>query len=801
MLASYLKIAFRTLKNRLGVTAINVLGLAVGLAACLLIGLWVRHQLSYDRFHPGAAQTYRITFDGERQNQTMRAPLSPAPMGPMLVDRFPEVKQATRLGTTESATVQVGDRTFRETQLLAADSTFFDVFGGFTLRRGDPATALTDAEAVVLTAPTAERYFGTTDVLGQTLQIGETTRRVTGVLAPVPSNSHLQFSLITAQNLPREVATQWSGNNFYTYLRLGEGASAEAFGAKMDRFVRSEVVPQIEEALGVPLSDLLGQGVTYQYDLQALTDIHLHADSNYEITPTGSIETVYVFMAVALLTLLIACVNFMNLATARATERGTEVGIRKAVGAGRSQLAGQFLGEAVLTTAAAFVLALGLASLAQPLFTQLSGVPLSAGDLLGGPMLLILGASVVVVGLVAGSYPALVLSRFEPAQVLKESPTHGTGGGNTWIRRGLVVTQFVISIALIAGTLIVREQYDYIQSKRLGFEQERVVALDRGEALGGRQDAFLERIRQQSGVVTASMGDRLFGFVTQTGYTPAGSSSKEPAPMNVIDVGARFVETLDLDLVAGRTFEPGRPADSSAVLLNEAAVEALGWTPSDAVGRQLQEMRTAARTVVGVVENFHFRSLRERIQPLVLRFDDTQDQVFVRLAPGDPQPALDGLRTAWTQVAGAGPFQYTFLDQDFARLHRSTERAGRLLTLFAGLAIVIACLGLFGLATYTVQQRTREIGIRKALGATATQIVRLLSKDFLRLVGVAFVIAAPLAYYGTRRWLQDFAYRIDLGVGWFALAGGLALVIAFLTVSTQAWRAAQTDPTQALQQE
>lgn len=802
MLANYLKIAFRTLRSRPVATAINVVGLAVGLAACLLIGLWLKHELSYDRFHPDAADIYRVVSNINIRDTELEAPMSPAPMARTLVDEFPEARSATRVGLTESATVEVDGRFFQETDVLSADSSFFEVFGGFRLRRGDRATALDGTNAAVLTRPTARKYFGTSNPIGASIVVGDATYRIAGVLEDVPSTSHLQFNMITKQDLPSALETQWAANNFHTYVRLTEGASAEALDQALDAFTREEIVPQVGEAYGVPLDQMLSQGGEYQYDLQRLTDIYLHADSSYEIGPTGSLTTVYVFGVVGFFILLIACINFMNLATARASERATEVGIRKAVGAGRSQLAGQFLGEAVLTVAGAFGLALGLAFLARPLFVDLSGVPLSLSDLLSGPVLAGIGVGIIGVGVLAGSYPAFLLARFDPSEVLKVSDRHGSSGGPTWARRGLVVGQFAISIALIVGTLVVWKQYDYIRAKETGLDQERVVVLDRGESLGNRQQAFLEQTRRLPGVVTASAGDPLLGgFLTQQGYAPGEAPLEDSKTMQALDVGARFAEALGVDVVAGRSFDPTRPADSSSVLLNRTAVERLGWSPQEAVGRAIQPTGGGTMDVVGVVENFHYQSLRQTIKPLVLRFGDPDARIFVRLASGASPDALDELRSVWSSVPGAGPFQYTFLDQSFDQLHRSTQQAGRLLTLFAGLSIFIACLGLFGLATYAVQRRRKEIGIRKALGATATQVVGLLSKEFVRLVGVAAAIALPLAYIAMQQWLQRFAYRTTVGTGTLVTAAVLAVLVAMGAVGYHALQAARLDPATTLRSE
>jgi putative ABC transport system permease protein len=796
-----LTIALRALKRRPGPAIINILGLAVGLAACLLIALWVNHQFSYDDFHPEADRIHRIALDVKLQDREITGPITAAPLAHTLIEDIPEVETATRFGDREDDVFRVDDRTFTGLTTFVADSLFFDVFGGFRFLHGNRATALQPTDAIVLTASTAQRLFGTTNAVGETLQRDNTTRRVTGVVANVPPTSHMHFDAVASDELSPEQASRWVGNNWYTYAKLTPGASPEAFETKVGAFVQEYVAPQIQQFLGMPFNQLVEQGARYQYFTQPLTSIHLHSNYQYELEANGSIAYVYTFSAIALFILLIACVNFMNLATARASERATEVGMRKALGAYRSQLAGQFLGEAVLTTTLATALALGLALLALPAFNTLAGTAISPSRALQ-PSILLGGLGLVaVVGLVAGSYPAFVLSHFQPATVLKSDDRHSTSGHGKRLRQGLVVLQFAISITLIIGTLVVQQQFSYIQDKRLGIDKEQVATIDRAWTLGDGQAAFVDRVAQLPGVTAAGSGDGIFrGGMSNTVFIPDNAPTSASHSLNFLNVGIGFVETMGIEVLEGRTFAPGRPADSSAVLINRAAAEALGWeSPTEHQLREpIGENETEAYDVIGVVDNFHYESMRQQVQPLVLQLDDVNSALYVRTASGGTAAALEAVRAAWSDTAPDDPFQYTFLDQTYGELHRDTQRTGQLFTVFAVLAIVIACLGLYGLATYTAQRRTKEIGIRKALGATGVQIVGLLSKEFLQLVGVAFVVALPVAYLGMDRWLQDFAYRTDLGVWLFGLAGALATLIAFLTVSYQAIRAAQTNPANTL---
>jgi len=806
MLRNYLKIAYRTLQKRIGPTLINIVGLAVGLAACLLIGLWVEREFGYDDFHPDADRVYRVAVEAKISGDQPRtlAPV-PAPLAGALRDVAPEVEAITRLRPQGEFAFARNNRTVTGEHAWLADSTFFDVFGGFELLHGSPETALTGTESVVLPASMAERAFGRTDVVGETITYGDQDLEITGVMADVPESSHLDIdALLTLDRVPSVFQKNWTGWGFLTYAKLVDGTTPETFEQSLQAVVDDYAMSDVQDRFDLPREQLV-----YRFFPQALTDIHLYSNLDAQLGASGAINQVYAFSIIGLFILLIACINFMNLATARGAERSTEVGMRKALGAGRRQLTGQFFGEAILTTVFAMLAALGLASMFVPVFNDLAGTTFTVGTLFQ-PVVLLAGLGLtLVVGLLAGSYPALVLSRFLPADVLKGDRRTTTGDAGRRLRQGLVVFQFAISVVMIVGTLVAWQQFDYIQTKRLGLDKERVVELKGADQLGDRQAAFVNRVQRIDGVAEAGAGGQVFGSVGGTAFIPADDQSDEAVEqLRYFVVGPGFVETLNIDVTAGRSFQESRPADSSAVVLNEAAVEAFGWTKVNALKKELLSSDERPNwSVIGVTEDFHYQSMRQEVEPLALLMQNAvgdparPSSIFARLAAGRTSETVERLRSTWNDAAPQAAFQYAFLDQTYDRLHRDVQRAGTLFGVLAGLALVIACLGLFGLATYTVQRRSKEIGIRKALGATATQVVLMLSRQFLVLVAVAGAIGLPVAYYAMQQWLQSFAYRITPGVGLLAVGLVGTIVIAFIAISYQALRAARLNPATTLRDE
>jgi len=799
MFWSYFTVAWRSMRRNAGTTVLNVVGLTAGLASCMLIGLWVHHELSYDDFHPNAERTYRIVQEYDLPDLDDSFGNTPAALAPWLEASDAGVAEAVRT-VQRFGTVSRADRAFVEDRILFADDGLFDVFD-FAVTRG--AAALDRPETVLLTPKTAAKYFPNSDPIGQTLQAGpQGEMEVTGIVAPPPGPSTIQYDLIASLEGQRGVSDEnWGRNAYETYVMLQKGGSAADLSPALENAVQTALAPRYEEALGQPFPD---GGIVMH--AQPLTGIYLGTGVPVDIPSEGNRTYVLLFGALAVFVLVLACINFMNLSTARSAQRANEVGVRKAMGAHRKQLAAQFAGESILMTLMATVLALGTCVVALPAFNALAGTSIAWGDLLQVKFGAALVGLVGVTGLLAGSYPAFVLSRFAPLQVLRGQRTSSEGSAR--LRQGLVVFQFAVSIALIAGTVVVHQQVAFMQTKGLGFNQEDLVVIERsGSALGPQEAAFEEAVASLSSVQQVSSAFTVPGSDQRpNSMWQSGDPESTPRNFDFTAVGPGYIETMEIEMVAGRSFSADRSTDSSAVVLNEAAARQLGWTPAEAIGRVVQRPSgDASYEVIGVTQNFHYESLETEVYPLLL-FQQTEDwqhrYVVARTQAGGTQNAdvVDAIHGVWGQFADIPP-ETSLLADRLAAQYRAETRLQQLFSVLAGLAILIACLGLFGLASYAAQQRVREIGIRKALGATATQIIARLSADFLKLVALAFVVGAPLAYLGMERWLERFAYRIDLGLATLVAAGALALLVAAATVSTQAWRAARTDPATALRTE
>ena len=778
-----LRVALRTLRHHPGYTLLNAVGLAVGVACCLFLLLFVQDELSYDRYHEDAEQVFRISavFDDRE------IALTPPMVEELLATELPAVESAARLYAA-SGVVRVGERVFDEDAFYFATSRFFDVLSHPFLM-GDPATALTRPQTVVLTASTAKRYFGDANPIGRTITRNNTVDyEVTGVIEDMPAASHYRFAFLASMEADDGTAG-WSNANDHTYVRARDAAAAAALPGQL-------------EAL---LARLAADGQE-PWTLRAMpiTDIHLYSTVEYELDPVGSIRVVYGFATVALLILLIACINYMNLATARSAQRAEEVGLRKSLGAHRGHLVAQLYGESALMTLVALVLAVGVVAIGMPWFNALSGKALTVAGLAHPTILALIAGIFVLVSVVAGSYPALHLSAASPVRALRAG--RGGGRGASRLRQGLVVLQFGISAVLVAGTLVVLSQLRYLSERDLGFDAERVVVLPIADpVLRDAYPAMEAALAQSPRVEAVAAVNQVPG---ELGWTSSLSGGGLPDDERVSAKGlpadATVADALRLRFVAGQSFPEAPPTPDSTnyvFVVNESAVRALGWTPASAVGQPLAVDRRRGE-VLGVVRDFHVRSLHDAIEPLAIWYEpDAVSHLTVRLAAGDTRAALDDVEAVWSQFASHRPFTYRFLDDVFDGLYRSEQQLGRIVSVFSALAILVACLGLFGLAAFTAQQRRREIGVRKVLGATVPTLVALLTRDFVVLVGVAFVVAVPLAWLGMARWLEGFAYHVDLGPVPFVIAGGLLLLVALVTVSTQALRAATADPMRALRSE
>ena len=796
MWRNYLKIAWRDLVRNKTYTAINLGGLAVGFASCILIALHVYGEFSYDQFHEDADKIYRVesVFGDVISLASVNYPFVE-----VLETEYPEFAIATFWRSNDNGAVRRENRVFREEDILYANSALFDVFS-FRLERGNETTALAEPYTVILTREMARKYFGEENPVGKTLQFfGEQDFTVTGVLAPPPGPTHLPLKIVLSW--PTLMATgwdedeRWSYNNTYTYIRFPS--------------------PEDAETLEVSLPDLIERHAGDNWpgstlNLRPLPDIYLYSNHSNELAPGGNPAYVRLFAIVALFILLLAAINFINLATARSAERAQEVAVRKASGADHWQLIAQHLCESVGLAILSGFLALGLARAAIPVVSQLIGASFSPEILFQPFSLLVLVGVILTTGLLAGAFPAFALSSYGPADVLRGRFTSGRGGAH--LRRGLVVFQFTVAIALLVGTFVVYGQLQYLRSADLGFDQAQVLSIQGPGTTTSQRLAFFEALKAETAVErVASSTEPMPAMLTsgENSWLP-GVSEAEAEDRGVftrlVGVSADFFETLGVSLLAGRNFRPGSASDSASVIINQAAAQQLMEqvpsryaSPKDLVGERISGL--SRQQVLGVVENFHMTSLQSPIVPIAFFLENADATYLVRTAPGAVESALGAVQEHWAGHFPHVTLDYRFVDDTFGAAYRAEQQLGRLAILFAGLAILVGCLGLFGLTTYAAERRRKEIGIRKALGATTPSVVILLSKDFLKLVLIAFAIAAPVAYYAMSRWLENFAYRIELGPSVFIGAGLLALVVALTTVSYQAVRAALVNPVDALRYE
>ena len=803
MFKNYLKIAVRNIVKHKAYSFINIIGLALGMASCILIFSYVLYELSFDRYHENADRIYRLGLRGRQGEKVISIALSNAPTAPALIEEYPEVENAVRFYSAPKTLVEYGDKRFYDEGILYADKTVFDVFS-WPMLKGNPNTALTTAYSVVITAEMAEKYFGDEDPMNKTIRFNDQEDyTVMGVIDHIPLNSHFRFTMLCsfetmyAQN--REHMEGWVPFNYATYILLREGQDYKALEDKFPAFIEKHMA-SVQQALGGAL----------EYLLQPMTQIHLHSTLEYDFSDHSDITYIYLFIAIAVFILLIACINFMNLATARSSKRAQEIGLRKTFGSNRGKLLSQFFGETMLYSLFAFLLAMTIAYFTLPVFSSISGRSLSLHYsefpwFLPGLILL-----TVFVGLAAGSYPALLLSSFQPARIFKGRIK--TGGWGLRFRNGLVVFQFAISIFLIIGTGTIVDQLHYMKNKRLGFDREHVIVLRiRRSRIQESVQTFKTDLERFHGIASVAVTNHVPVELTSTdacvpdGY-PEGQSS---ILIRSMAADEDLIPTLKLELAAGRNFSEEFTTDEDdAVIINETAVERFGW--DDPIGESLH-FRVGSglderdpKTVIGVVKDFHIQSLHRPIEPLYISNNVHQlapNYLLVRIKVGSIPSTLAFLKETWQRTDPDRPFDYSFLDDQLDNLYRAEVKLRTIFSYFTGFAIFIACLGLFGLASFTAEQRTKEIGIRKVLGSSIVGILFLLIKEFTKWVVVANIVAWPLAYFALHRWLQHFAYRTDMSLYMFLLSGILALLIALITVGYQAVKAARANPVMSLRYE
>ena len=804
MLKNYLKITVRNLvKNKL-FSFVNISGLAIGITCFILIGLFVADELTYDSFNTKADRIFRVNAHYKVGDNRFNLANSPAPLASVLASEYPEIEKSVRILGNNNIYVKKRDEYIKEEKFFYTDSSLFDIFT-IHFVQGNPKTALTQPNSIVITTKTAKKYFSSENPMGEKIILSNGMEfLVTGVVEPVPQNSHFEFDFIASFNsLPSSSETNWFGQFVHTYVLTDKSVTSKELNKKIYSVAKKHVGSIIKAAFGVSYEEFLNNGNDFSFVFVPLKSIHLYSKVFNEFKETGDINTVYLFSAIAIFILIIACINFINLATAKSTKRANEIGVRKVLGSNKSQLIKQLLSESTVLCFIAILFSIMLVELALPYFNELTNKELSLnlfGSIYVIPALIIF---TLIIGVAAGLYPALLLSSFKPILVLKSKATVNNNKGG--LRKSLVVFQFATSIILFVGTFVIYNQMQYIKNKNLGFNKDQVLVIKNVDDLGTQQKAFVNSIKENPNVINASLSWGLPGFrLTANIYRKEGES-KENQTLVTLEVDDNYLDTYKLKMKSGRYFSKEYGTDSLAIILNEAAVKKLNYT--DPINKRLLfnlgESNNSGLNIISIVKDFNLQSLKEEIRPaaLVLLRDHPANYLSVKLSTNDIKGSINYISDKWKEFGQIKPMEYSFYDENFEETYRAEIQTEKVFTIFAVLAIIIACLGLFGLAAFTAEQRTKEIGIRKVLGATISNIVSMLSKEFLILVAVANIIAWPVAYYIMKKWLEDFAYKATLSFGVFLIAGLLVLFIALLTVSFQAIKAATANPVKSLRYE
>jgi len=802
MFKNHLKIAYRNFIRHKLYSFINVFGLAIGLSICMIISLWVMRELSYDHFHENASQIYRIERELFRDNLYSRWPITGGRYKQALIDDYPEIENAARFWRREFAIKDHKNDIHRQ-EMFAVDNSVFDMFD-FLLEEGDDKTALIDPQTVVLTRKNAVKYFGKEDVVGKSLSFeweGEPVDiKITGIMEEVPENSHIHFDmLLSIASYKEEPYTDWRSNYLYTYVQVQENTSKRDLEEKLKTFVTHRLEPEY--------GDLLLQGRSIHEVLKMhlfpIIDIHLRPSSNWEVEAGGSILSVYIFSCIAVLILIIACMNFVNLSTARASKRAKEVSLRKTVGAEKHQLRVQFIQESVLLAFVSLILAFVMSSLFIQGYNGIFAENLSLSVFLQLKHMVILVGATFAVGVLAGLYPAYYLTRFEPVEVMKGVPL--SGSGKSVFRRNIVIIQFSISIMLIVGVFTVYKQMRYIQTRSLGFDKENVVIIPvRSQQIAQNYGSFRNELMQNHQIISASASSEVPADSHYSNSNVNRLDSEEPIILFLFTSDYDYVETYKMEILAGRAFSRDFGTDTEgSIILNESAAHRIGWTPKEAVGKKLEGAYSETATqVVGVVKNFHFKSLHREVEPMaLLLYPDYIRDISVRIRPGDVGRSLNFIQQKWESLFPGEQFEYSFLDSRINQLYESEKKMQDLFIVFSVFSILVACLGLLGLVSFTAELKTKEIGIRKVLGASTGHVIVLLSKEFIKWILLANIVAWPLAWFMMNKWLQNFAYKTNIGWIVFVLAGFVTMAIAIFTFIFQTVKTACAKPVISLRYE
>lgn len=810
MLRNYLTIAIRNIRKQKGYSFINISGLAIGMAGCILIALFVFDELSFDKYHEKAGQIYRV---GPQYGLSIddRGAYTAPPMAAALKNEFPEIEQVARFSPWQrNRLVSYKDKQFLEMGLMWADSSIFDVFT-IPFIEGNPTTALTQPYSLVFSKSTVLKYFGNENPIGKFISVdgNEDLFQITGIVEDCPANTHFQYDIIGSMetlNFSR-TTDSWGSHCYFTYIVLQDNVSPSALEAKLPGFVKKYYGPYFFKEKGKTLMEYFSsENGYYGFWLQPLTDIYLNADIRTETSIRSDSKYIYIFSVIAMFILLIACINFMNLSTAKFSNRSKEVVVRKVLGSNRNQLIQQFVGESVLFSFIAMVIAVFLVYLFLPLFNNFSDKQIIFNIFSNYYIIPLLFGFAIMVGVLAGSYPAFFLSSLRPIRIFK-GYADKKKSGNISTRRGLVIFQFVLSIIILSGTFIVYKQLDFMQNKELGFDKERVVVIHRAYSLGQKQNVFKKDLLQHSEIQCISSTDALPGrHFEPNGHLLEGQASTEGKLIYTMYSDDNYAKLLGLNLVEGRFFSNKFPSDSNAVIINEAAVKKLGLT--NPIGKRFHKKFGNAKpgdfvNIIGVIKNINFHSLHHKIEPMLIRSLSGANGSYtsIRIAPGNIKETINFIEQKWNELTAGQPFVLTFLDDDLNIQYKAETKTGQIVSIFAILAIFIACLGMFGLISFTTEQRTKEIGIRKTLGANVSSIIYLLTKEIFVLVSIAIIVSFPVAFYLMRHWLENFAYRIVLSPLTFISTAIMILLISLLTVSYQAIKAARSNPINALRYE
>lgn len=799
MFSNFIKTALRNLMRNKFYSAINIVGLAIGIASCILIMLYVQSEVSYDKFHEKADRIYRVNLFAMLSDDDINQPVTNPPLARVMQNEIPEVEEAIRLTNFSQPVIRHNDDVFNETKWYFTDPNFFKVFSAPFIN-GNPENALSQPNSVVLTESTAKRYFGENNPVGQFLTWeNDRDYQITGVIKDFPENSHIKpdfLASLKGQELDNNM--QWINNMVFTYFLIKEGYAKQDVDAKLDGLVKKYVGPAVTQYMGVSFEDFLAQGAKYRWYAQPLTEIHFDREVTQGPEPLGNKSYMLIFSIIAVFILVIACINYMNMSTARSAKRAKEVGIKKSLGSTRNYLVFQFLSESIFVTLIALVLALILIKLLLPSFNNLIDKQLTfnyLGNFKTIPLMILFG---IGIGIIAGSYPAFFLASFNPVKVIKG--VHKSEGSHGKLRSVLVIFQLIVSIVLFSGAFFISKQLSFLQNKELGFNKENLIVINKADFLGDRMSSFKNELLAQSGILQITNTSSIPGRM-QTSSTFFHHSANDSRGMNTLRTDCDFIKTYEVELIEGRYFEEGNQANARSVVLNETAIKRLNI--EDPIGKKVYEGKKSddeALTIIGVVKDFHCESLHQEMSSLIL-FNGSGGKLTVRIAGGDIQQNLNKIQQTWDKFANGQSLDYVFFDEDFGRLYNAEVRTRKIVSIFSALAILIACLGLLALAAFVAEQRTKEIGVRKVNGARISEILLSLNRNFMKWVGIAFVIAVPGAWYLLNNWLENFAYKTNLSWWVFGLAGLAALFVTIITVSWISWKAATRNPIEALRYE